>query len=109
MEGQGFRDRTPEFEETGAVILGASFDTPEDNLAFAEKQGFGFRLLSDVDRTVGERYETRRNPDEEGAEWPKRRTYLIDPDGVIRKAYRVTDVAAHPAEVLEDLHRLAAP
>jgi peroxiredoxin Q/BCP len=87
------------------VILGASFDPPETNRAFAQKQGFAFRLLSDVDRRVGELYETKRNPSERGAEWPKRRTYLIDPEGVIRKAYRVTDVVAHPDEVLADLRR----
>jgi thioredoxin-dependent peroxiredoxin len=89
-----------------AVVLGASFDTPEDNLAFAEKNDFPFRLLSDVDRTVGEAYETKRAPEEQAPEYPKRRTYLIDPRGVIRKAYRVRDVAAHPDEVLADLRAL---
>jgi thioredoxin-dependent peroxiredoxin len=88
------------------VILGASFDPPETNRAFAQKQGFGFRLLSDVDRQVGELYETKRDPSEQGAEWPKRRTYLIDPQGAIRKAYRVKDVVAHPDEVLADLRAM---
>jgi peroxiredoxin Q/BCP len=87
-------------------VLGASFDTPDANRAFAEKFRFPFRLLSDVDRSVGQRYETKRAPEERGAHRPKRRTYLIDPDGVIRKAYRVTDVDAHPAEVLSDLRSL---
>jgi peroxiredoxin len=59
-----------------------------------------------VDRSVGELYETKRHPDERSPESPKRRTYLIDPDGMIRKAYRVTDVDAHPDEVLEDLRTL---
>jgi peroxiredoxin len=65
-------------------------------------------LLSDVDRSVGERYETKRYPGERSPESPKRRTYLIDPDGVIRRAYRVKDVDAHPAEVLKDLRELVA-
>jgi thioredoxin-dependent peroxiredoxin len=88
------------------VVLGVSFDPPEANLAFAEGQGFPYRLLSDVDRSVGEAYETRRAPEERDPQWPKRRTYLIDPHGVIRKAYRVQDIAAHPDEVLADLARL---
>lgn len=108
MEGQGFRDRAPEFEEAGAEILGVSFDTPEANRAFAEKFGFPFRLLSDEDRSVGEAYETKRAPEEASPEHPKRRSYLIDPDGVIRRAYRVTDIEAHPGEVLEDLRALGA-
>jgi peroxiredoxin len=61
-----------------------------------------------VDREAGKRYETLRAPDEPSPEFAKRRTYLIDPDGVIRKAYRVKDIAAHPAEVLEDFRRLAS-
>jgi thioredoxin-dependent peroxiredoxin len=89
-------------------IVGVSFDIPEDNRGFAEQNGFPFRLLSDADRTVGELYETKRSPDEKSPEFAKRRTYLIDPEGVIRKAYRVTDIPAHPGEVLDDARRLAA-
>ncbi len=55
---------------------------------------------------MGERYEVKRGPEEQGAGTPKRRTYLIDPEGVIRKAYRVRDIAAHPDEVLADLRAL---
>jgi peroxiredoxin Q/BCP len=89
-------------------VIGASFDTPEDNRAFAEKNGFPFRLLSDVDRAVGTAYETRRHPDEPSPEYAKRRTYLIDPGGRIVKAYRVRDILAHPDEVLRDLRELQA-
>jgi len=90
------------------VILAASFDTTEDNAEFARQQGFRFTMLSDVDSAVGQAYETKRHPDEPSPEWAKRRTYLIDPDGVIRKAYRVKDTAEHPGEVLEDLRALQA-
>jgi thioredoxin-dependent peroxiredoxin len=89
-------------------IVGISFDTPEENRGFAEKNGFTFRLLSDVDREVGEMYETVRAPEESSPEYAKRRTYLIDPDGVIRKAYRVTDIPAHPDQVLADARQLMA-
>ena len=92
----------------GVEILGASFDQPQDNRAFAEQNGMPFRLLSDVDRRVGTLYETARGPDERDPGYAKRRTYVIDPDGRIAKAYRVRDIPAHPAEVLEDLRALGA-
>ena len=38
--------------------------------------------------------------------FPRRLSYLIDPSGVIRRAYRVTDVAGHADEVLHDLEAL---
>lgn len=106
MEGQGLRDRAPEFEKADAVLLGASFDTVEDNHSFAEKYDFPFTLLCDPDRVAGALYETVRAPEEPAPEYAKRRTYLIDPEGVIRKAYRVRDIIGHPEEVLRDLKEL---
>ena len=87
-------------------MLGASFDTPEDNKAFAEAQSFGFRLLSDVDRAVGTAYGAVRPPDDQYASMPKRVSFLIDPDGVIRKTYEVSDPAGHADAVLTDLDAL---
>src|SRR5919198_3222454 len=106
MEGRGFRDRAPEFEDAGAEVLGVSFDPPEKNKGFAQKNGFPFRLLSDVDRKVGEAYETKRAPAEQSPQNAKRRTYLIDPQGMIVRSYRVTDIAGHPDQVLKDLREL---
>lgn len=87
-------------------MLGASFDTPEENKAFAEAESFGFRLLSDVDRAVGTAYGATRPPDDKFAALPRRVSFLIDPDGIVRKTYEVTDTAAHADEVLADLDAL---
>jgi peroxiredoxin Q/BCP len=88
------------------VVLGASFDTPEENRAFAEDQHFGFRLLSDVDRTVGAAYEVVRAPDAQYSDFPLRIAYLIDPEGAIRRSYEVKDVGGFAGEVLADLESL---
>jgi len=89
-------------------VLGASFDTPAENKAFADAQQFGFRLLSDVDRGTGRSYEVVRAPDEQYADMALRIAYLIGPDGVIRKAYQVTDPAGFADLVLTDLEDLRA-
>ena len=103
MQGQGLRDSAQRFDELHAVILGASFDTPEENLAFATAQEFPYRLLSDVDHHVGTAYGVTRAADEKYVDYPKRFSYLIDPNGVIVRAYDVTDVAGHAEQVLRDL------
>jgi peroxiredoxin Q/BCP len=90
------------------VVIGASFDTVDDNRVFAERQQFGYPLLSDVDHSVGARYEVVRAPDDQYAVFPLRISYLIDPTGVIRRAYRVSDVDGHADAVLADLARLGA-
>jgi thioredoxin-dependent peroxiredoxin len=89
-------------------VFGISFDTPEDNKAFREAQGFGYSLLSDVHKTVGAEYEVVRDADDKYANFPQRHSYLIDPHGVIRKTYVVSDVAGHAAEVLADIAALAS-
>jgi peroxiredoxin Q/BCP len=85
------------------ALLGASFDRPEDNRAFAAKYGYEGTILSDVGRTAGEAYETKRAPEEDSSDYAKRRTYVIDPEGRIVKAYRVSDISGHPQQVLDDL------
>ena len=86
--------------------MGASFDTPEENKAFAEAQAFDYRLLSDVDRKVGVLYEVTRPRDDDRANFALRIAYLIDPDGTIRKAYQVSDVSGFADEILADLQSL---
>ena len=56
-----------------------------------------------MDRSVGQAYEVVRGPDEQYPDFPRRIAYLIDPEGVITKAYEVTDVAGFADEVLADL------
>ena len=108
IEGQGLRDLAGEFAAAGCVILGASFDTPAENLDFDKRQGFGFPLLSDADHSVGVAYEVVRRGDEHYGSFAERFSYLIDPEGIVRRAYPVSDVDNHAAEVLDDLHTLTA-
>jgi peroxiredoxin len=65
-------------------------------------------LLSDVDRVAGDAYGVERSPDEPNPHYPKRISFLIDPDGVIARVYEVSDAGAHPEVVLEDLRRLTS-
>ena len=63
-------------------------------------------MLADVDRVVGQRYGVERGPDENNPAYPKRMTFLIDPDGTVAKVYDVTDAGGHPEVVLDDLRQL---
>ncbi|MCC6850011.1 MAG: peroxiredoxin [Deltaproteobacteria bacterium] len=99
-EGRGLRDRFAEFRQRGIEILGVSFDDPAANAAFVEAEGFPFRLLSDTDKTLATRV---------GAVWvslqpvPSRISYLVGPDGKVRKAFENVTPATHAADVLSGL------
>ena len=81
-------------------VLGISFDTVEANAAFARKFEFGFPLLCDTTRAVGLAYGAC---DESAAPTARRISYLIGPDGIVKKAYPKVSAAAHPEEILKDL------
>jgi peroxiredoxin Q/BCP len=108
IEGQVLRDRHDEFAAAGCTVIGASFDTIAENKAWSAAQGFGFRLLSDTDHVVGREYEVEREPDDQYAAFPLRVSYLIDPDGIIRKTFAVSGVADHATAVLDSLAELRA-
>jgi len=81
-------------------VLGISFDTVPDNAAFAQKFAFNFPLLSDTTRAVGLQYGAA---DDVKAQYAKRISYLIGPDGRVRKAFPKVNAAAHPEEILAEL------
>jgi peroxiredoxin Q/BCP len=71
-----------------------------DNAAFAKKFGFNFPCLCDTDRKLGMAYGAC---DDLKAQYAKRISYLIGPDGKVRKVYPTVNAAAHPEEILADL------
>ena len=72
----------------------------EDNAAFAKKFHYNFPLLCDTTREVGMAYGAC---DDAKARTAKRISYLIGPDGKVKKAYPKVNPAEHPEEVLQDL------
>ena len=81
-------------------VFGVSFDTVEENRAFAEKFDFPFALLSDPRREVGLAYEACEHADDAYA---RRLTYVIGPDGRIEKAIETKDPGAQAEELLATL------
>ena len=91
-------------------MLGVSFDTVEDQKAFADDQGYSFPLLADPDKAVGTQYDVLRDPGEKYADFPQRISYLIAPGGDIVKAYDFNEdreFEQHSERILEDIAALA--
>ena len=78
-------------------ILGASFDTVEENAAFAQKYKFPFPLLCDTNREIGMAYGACDSPQDDSA---KRITFVIDPQGKIEHAFFKVKAAKHSEELL---------
>lgn len=102
-EGQRFNELLGEFERLGAVVLGISTDSVEDNKKFAELQGFKFKLLCDVDKSVSKSYGVLK---ETGT--AERVTFIIDREGIVRSVLmNIKPAERHADEALEAVKRLA--
>jgi peroxiredoxin Q/BCP len=75
--GKAFVQAKYDFDRVGCRIIGVSFDSPDDNLAFSKEYDFDFLLLS-ATREDAERWMTARSPESEWAAYPQRISYLAD-------------------------------
>jgi len=83
-------------------VVGVSFDKPEANLSWAEKNELPFKLLSDREKTLAKQVGAARSM----IPMAKRISYLIDGDGSVLIAYPDVKPGSHAEEVLADLERL---
>jgi peroxiredoxin Q/BCP len=99
-----FRDNIFAFNKEGAVILGISVDDVESHKKFAEKHGLPFALLADADKAVAKQYGVLKNFGV--AEFARRDTFIVDPQGRIAKHYESVKPDGHSQVVLEDIKAL---
>lgn len=77
-----------------------SFDSAEDNAAFAKKFGFNFPLLCDTGREIGVAYGAADDVSAKGA---RRVGVVIGPDGTVKEWHAKVDARAFPSEALARL------
>ncbi|HVX23784.1 MAG TPA: peroxiredoxin [Candidatus Saccharimonadales bacterium] len=107
-EACSFRDGRDDIaEQTGAAIVGISKDNSASHQKFIEKFNLTFPLLSDPDGKVVEAYGAW-GPKQFGQVGILRRTFLIDPEGIVRKVYGRVTPDGHAAQVLAELKQLQA-
>ena len=99
-----FRDRYPQIREKGAVVLGVSKDSVESHKRFEEKYGLPFPLLSDRELKVISAYDVLKT-DKDGNPTKSllRSTYLIDEDGMIKKAFGGVKPKENADQMLQEL------
>jgi peroxiredoxin Q/BCP len=104
-EACGFRDRYPDIEEKGAVVIGISKDSVKSHKKFETNHDLPFTLLSDESTEVLQKYDVWKEKTLYGRTYMgiERSTYLIDEKGTILKAYQKVKAKSHPEEVVKDL------
>ena len=101
-EACNFRDDYSAYDKAGVVIVGVSADSPASHAKFKQKYHLPFTLLADADHKVCEAYGVWAKKKMMGREYMGilRTSYLIDPDGKIKKVFAEVKPAEHSKEVL---------
>jgi len=104
-EACAFRDNLPKFEGMDAVVLGVSSDSLESHSKFISKYSLNFTLLSDERLQAHKKYDTWKEKNNYGRTYmgTERSTFVIGPEGRIKKIFRKVKVDGHEAEVLAAL------
>lgn len=104
QEACDFRDNMARILKN-AVVVGVSPDSVSSHKNFREKQSIPYPLLSDSDKKTAIAYGAYGEKTMYGKKSMGmiRSTFLIDADGVVKKAWRGVKVAGHVDEVLAAL------
>lgn len=105
LESCTYRDQLAEFTAAGASVHGVSTQRPDEQRAFADKEGLRFPLLSDaaLTLTAALRLPTFRAS---GVSRLKRLTLVVDSDRTVVEAlYPITDIEASVQAALAAVRR----
>lgn len=107
VEACALRDARDTLTDLGAEVVGVSKDDAASHEKFKAKHNLNFTLLSDPSNEVIEAYGAWGKK-MFGKEGILRKTFLIDPDGVVQKVYGRVTPLGHGDQVVEELKRLQA-
>lgn len=104
-EACAFRDEFAQFKKRGAVVLGVSVDAVKSHDKFVSKFKLPFTLLADEDKQIVAAYGVWGQKSFMGRKYmgTHRVTFLIGPDGRIRKIWPKVKPEEHAREVLAEL------
>jgi peroxiredoxin Q/BCP len=105
IEAHNFQRDLAKYDAKNAVILGVSVQDEKSHQEFCAKESLTFKLLADTKKEVSEKYDSVLNLGV--MKLSSRHTFLIDPNGVVRKVWTSVDVKTHSDDVLAAIDQLS--
>lgn len=87
-----------------ALVVGISADKPEIQQKFIDKFDLTFPMISDKDKLIIDAYGAR----EVLGVTAKRRTFLIDPEGTIARAWHKVKLDGHAGDVVATIREASS-
>jgi thioredoxin-dependent peroxiredoxin len=105
IEAHNFQRDLAKYDVKNAVILGVSVQDEKSHQEFCAKESLTFKLLADTKKEVSEKYDSVMNLGV--MKLSSRHTFLIDPNGVVRRVWTSVDVKTHSDDVLAAIDQLS--
>jgi thioredoxin-dependent peroxiredoxin len=105
IQGKSFTAARDEFDEAGVAVVGVSQDDVASHKDFCKKFDFKVELLADTDASLMKALEINQ-AEWNGMKFWERSTFVIDPQGIVRKVYEKVNPQGHEQVLLEDIKKL---
>jgi len=106
-QGKSFTAAKAEFDAAGIKVLGVSADDVTSHKNFHTKFAFAIDLVSDPDATLMKTLGIGQS-EWKGMKFWDRTSFVVDPNGVIRKLYEKVNPDGHDKVLLDDIEGMKA-
>ena len=105
IQGKSFTATKEEFEKAGINVVGLSADDVDSHKNFCNKFSFTIDLLADPQTTLLKALDVGQK-DFQGTKYWNRTTFVVDPQGTVRKIYTDVKPEGHEQMLLKDIKEL---
>lgn len=105
IQGKSFTATKEEFDKAGIHVVGVSQDDVASHKNFCNKFSFTIDLLADTQATLLKACGVEQSEYKGNMYWD-RTTFVVDPEGVIRKVYAKVQADGHEQVLLKDIKQL---
>jgi len=105
IQGKSFTASKADFDEANIAVVGVSEDDVASHKNFGNKFGFTIDLLADPQHELLKAADVGQS-EYKGTMYWNRTSFVIDPEGKLRKIYRKVNPEGHEQVLLEDIKRM---
>ena len=107
IQGKSFTATKADFDAAGVKVLGVSADDAASHKNFCTKFAFTIDLLADTDASLMKALGIGQ-AEWKGMKFWERTTFVVDPNGNIRKVYEKVNPEGHEKVLLDDIKQMKA-
>jgi len=107
IQGKSFTASKQEFDDAGIAVVGVSADDVASHKEFCNKFSFTIDLLADPNHELLDAAGVDQS-EYKGTMYWNRTSFVIDPEGNLRKVYEKVDPNGHERVLLDDIKAMQA-